>query len=201
MEWVINPNIQVPIAVSARHVHLTEEHIAVLFGKGAMLTLDFDLSQPGQFAAKERVTLKGLKGEIEKVRVLGPARVASQVEISKTDSFLLGAHPPIRQSGDLKDSEPITMVGPHGEIQLAQGLIIAQAHIHMHPDDAQQFNIVDGELVDVIVDSNRPVTFHQVIIRVSTQFQLEMHIDTDEGNASDLIRGVGRVQKLVKGAF
>ena len=201
MKWMTNPNIQVPIAVSARHVHLTEEHIAVLFGQGATLTFDFDLSQPGQFAATERVTLKGIKGEIKNVRVLGPARVASQVEISKTDSFLLGAHPPIRQSGDLEDSEPITLVGPQGKIQLTQGLIIAQAHIHMHPDDARQFHVVDGELVDVIVESKRPVTFHQVIIRVSQQFQLEMHIDTDEGNASDLVRGVGRMQKLVKGAI
>lgn len=198
---MINPNVQVPIAVSARHVHLTEEHIAVLFGIGATLTFDFDLSQPGQFAAKERVTLKGIKGEINNVRILGPARAASQVEISKTDSFLLRAHPPIRQSGDLEGSEPITLIGPQGKVQLTQGLIIAQAHIHMHPDDARQFHVVDGELVDVIVESKRPVTFHQVIIRVSQQFQLEMHIDTDEGNASDLIRGVGCVQKLVKGAI
>lgn len=191
--------LSIPIAVSARHVHLTEEHIAILFGQQAKLTFDFDLSQPGQFAAKERVVIKGPKGEIEKVRVLGPARVASQVEVSKTDSFLLGVSPPIRLSGDVENSEAILIIGPFGEVQLKEGLIIAKAHIHMHTDDALNFQVSDGELVDVIVDSERPITFHQVVIRVSPNFKLEMHIDTDEGNASNLIRGYGHIRKLNRG--
>lgn len=184
---------QVPIAVSARHVHLTEQHIEVLFGNGASLTKDFDLSQPGQFAAKERVTIRGPKGMLENIRVLGPARVASQVEISKTDSFILGVSPPIRQSGNLSGSEAITIIGPVGEVHLEEGCIIAAAHIHMHPDDATRFQLTDGELVDIVVETDRPLTFHQVVIRVSESFKLDMHIDTDEGNASNLIRGYGHV--------
>lgn len=196
-----NLDTQVPIAVSARHVHLTEAHIAILFGPGATLTNDFDLSQPGQFAAAERVTIRGPKGQIEKVRVLGPARIASQVEVSRTDSFVLGVNPPIRQSGDISGSEPITLIGPAGEVAIEEGCIIAKAHIHMHPDDASQFQVTDGELVDVIVDSDRPITFHNIIIRVSKSFKLDMHIDTDEGNASNLIRGFGTVVKLIKEAI
>lgn len=192
---------QVPIAVSARHVHLTEQHIAILFGQGATLTNDFDLSQPNQFAAHERVTIRGPKGQFDNVRVLGPARSASQVEISKTDSFTLGINPPIRQSGHISGSEPITIIGPHGEVHMDEGCIIAKAHIHMHPNDAEQFGVTDGELVDVVVDSERPITFHNVVIRVSESFQLDMHIDTDEGNASNLIRGVGTVMKLEKEAI
>ena len=182
---------QVPIAVSARHVHLTEQHIEALFGKGASLTKDFDLSQPGQFAAKERVAIKGPKGILENVRVLGPARVASQVEISKTDSFILGVIPPIRQSGNLSGSEQITIIGPVGEVHLEEGCIIAAAHIHMHPDDAKRFQVTDGELVDIVVETERPITFQKVIVRVSESFKLDMHIDTDEGNASNLVRGYG----------
>lgn len=189
----------IPIAVSARHVHLTEEHIATLFGAQAKLTFDFALSQPGQFAAKERVSIAGPKGQIDQVRVLGPARAASQVEISKTDSFVVGVSPPIRQSGDIGNSEAITIIGPYGEVRLTEGLIIAKAHIHMHDEDATKFDVKDGEHVDVIVQSERPITFHQVVIRVSPQFKLEMHIDTDEGNASNLIRGFGDIRKLVRG--
>lgn len=182
---------QVPIAVSARHVHLTEQHIEFLFGNCASLTKDFDLSQPGQFAAKERVAIKGPKGMIENVRVLGPARIASQVEISKTDSFILGVIPPIRQSGNLSGSEQITIIGPVGEVHLEEGCIIAAAHIHMHPDDAIRYQVTDGELVDIVVETERPITFHKVIVRVSESFKLDMHIDTDEGNASNLVRGYG----------
>lgn len=184
---------QVPIAVSARHVHLTEQHVEVLFGNGASLTKDFDLSQPGQFAVKERVAIRGPKGMLENTRVLGPARVASQVEISKTDSFILGVSPPIRQSGKLSGSEAITIIGPVGEVHLEEGCIIVATHIHMHPDDATRFQITDGEFVDIVVETDRPLTFHQVVIRVSESFKLDMHIDTDEGNASNLIRGYGHV--------
>ena len=185
--------------MSARHVHLTNRHIELLFGEGATLTHDFDLSQPGQFAAKERVILQTKKGGIEGVRVLGPARSASQVEISKTDSFHLGLTPPIRLSGDITGSEKITLVGPVGNVELTEGVIIAKAHIHMHPDDAWQFEVVDGEKVDVVVDSARPIIFRDVVVRVHPQFQLDMHIDTDEGNAADISQGAfGTVVK--KGA-
>lgn len=182
--------MQVPIGVSARHVHLTNMHIEALFGKDATLTHDFNLSQPGQFAAKERVTLKTAKGSIPGVRVLGPARLESQVEISKTDSFLLGLSPPIRLSGDILHSEAVTLVGPAGKVKLETGVIVAKAHIHMHPSDAEQFDVVDGEEVDVVVDSERPVTFRNVVVRVHEQFKLDMHIDTDEGNAANITQGV-----------
>lgn len=181
---------QIPIGVSARHVHLTDTHIKLLFGADGALTHDFDLSQPGQFAAKERVTLETKKGMIEGVRVLGPARPESQVEISKTDSFLLGLKPPIRLSGQVAGSEGVTLVGPAGKVELIEGVIIAKSHIHMHPDDAVQFEVTDGEEVNVVVDSERPVIFRDVVVRVHSQFQLDMHIDTDEGNAADISQGV-----------
>ena len=181
---------QVPIGVSARHVHLCDEHIEQLFGAGAQLTFDFDLSQPGQFAAQERVTLVSEVGTIEGVRVLGPARAASQVEISKTDSFVLGLNPPIRLSGELENSESITIVGPAGQVKINEGVIVVRAHIHMHPEDARQFQVEDGELVDVDVPSERPITFRDVVIRVHPQFKLDMHIDTDEGNAANISQRV-----------
>jgi putative phosphotransacetylase len=187
---------EVPIGVSARHVHLSEQHIVDLFGAGYELNNDFDLSQPGQYAAKERVMIKTNKAEIPAVRILGPARSATQVEISKTDSFLLGIKPPIRLSGDIKGSTGVTIVGPKGEVAIEEGCIIAQSHIHMHPDDAQEFYVIDGELVDVEVRSSRPITFHDVIIRVSPQFKLDMHVDTDEGNAGEIQQGmIGKVIK------
>ena len=191
---------QVPIGVSARHVHLTDAHIKQLFGEDAVLIFDFPLSQPGQFAAKERVKLETAKSVIDGVRVLGPARSASQVEISKTDSFQLGIHPPIRLSGDIAGSESITLVGPNGKVVLNEGVIIAKAHIHMHPDDAQQFEVEDGEEVDVVVNSDRSIMFRDVVVRVHPQFTLDMHIDTDEGNAANISQGVfGTVVK--KGAL
>lgn len=181
-------NMQVPIGVSARHVHLTTSHIEKLFGEGATLTRDFDLSQPGQFAAKERVTLKTEKGSIPGVRVLGPARKESQVEISKTDSFILGLSPPLRLSGDVENSEQVTIIGPNGKVVLHTGVIVARAHIHMHPSDAEQFEVIDGEEVDVHIDTERPITFRDVIIRVDEQFKLDMHVDTDEGNAAGITK-------------
>lgn len=191
---------QVPIGVSARHVHLTNAHIEQLFGEDAVLTFDFPLSQLGQFAAIERVRLETVKSVIDGVRVLGPARSASQVEISKTDSLQLGLQPPIRLSGDIAGSESITLVGPNGKVLLNEGVIIAKAHIHMHPDDAQQFEVEDGEEVDVAVNSERPITFRDVVVRVHPQFKLDMHIDTDEGNAANISQGVfGTVVK--KGAM
>lgn len=182
------PPGKIPIAVSARHVHLSEPHVKVLFGENYALTPKTPLSQPGQFAAQEQVTLLGPKAAIHNVRILGPARSLSQVEVSMTDARTLGIDTPLRYSGDTAGSAPITLIGPKGSLFLQEGCIIAAAHIHMNEKDAQAFNVRDGQFVQVQAHSTRPLVFHQVKVRVSSRFQLEMHIDTDEGNAA-LIQG------------
>ncbi|MEK4027819.1 phosphate propanoyltransferase [Pseudobacillus sp. FSL P4-0506] len=192
-ELAQRPN-HIPIAVSARHVHLSEQHLAALFGPSYALKKKSDLSQPNQFAAEETVILSGPKGAIERVRVLGPSRHLTQVEISQTDAFKLGLKPPIRQSGDIKGSSPITVIGPKGSVYLPEGLIIAQAHIHMAPEDAERFQVQDGQYVQVRAETERPVTFEKVLIRVSPSYRLEMHIDTDEANAGFIRSGqVGEI--------
>ncbi|MFJ7406532.1 MULTISPECIES: phosphate propanoyltransferase [unclassified Lysinibacillus] len=172
-----------PVAISARHIHVSEDDLQALFGPNATLTKDFDLSQPGQFAAKERVSIEGPKGVIHNVRVLGPVRAATQVEISRTDAMKLGLNPPVRQSGDIANSASIKLINQRQEIMIEQGVIIAQAHIHMTEEDARVLEVNNNELVSVEVDSERPVTFRGVVVRVSNDFSLEMHIDTDEANA------------------
>ncbi len=172
-----------PVAISARHIHLSEEDLQTLFGPNATLTMDFDLSQPGQFAAKERVSIEGPKGIIHNVRVLGPVRAATQVEVSRTDAMKLGIHPPLRQSGDIDNSASIKLIYGERELVIPQGVIIAQAHIHMTEEDAQALAVHNNEVVAVEVVSERPVTFRGVVVRVSNDFSLEMHIDTDEANA------------------
>lgn len=171
------------MAISARHIHVSEEDLQALFGPNAALTKDFDLSQPGQFAAKERVSIEGPKGVLHNVRVLGPVRAATQVEISRTDAMKLGLTPPLRQSGDIESSAGIKLINQEKEIIIEQGVIIAQAHIHMTEEDASALDVQNNELVSVEVDSERPVTFRGVVVRVSNDFSLEMHIDTDEANA------------------
>ncbi len=180
---------EVPIGVSARHVHLSESDLATLFGPDYKLTKRKDLSQPNQFAAEETVTIAGPKGAISRVRILGPARNLTQVEVSQTDAHALGLNPPIRQSGKIARSSPITIIGPKGSIYLEEGLIIAQAHIHMTPEDAQRFNVNDGQFVRVKAGVYRPITFERVLIRVSSSYRLEMHIDTDEANAGFIHTG------------
>ncbi|KMJ60369.1 phosphate propanoyltransferase [Bacillus sp. LL01] len=180
---------QVPIAVSNRHIHLSPEHVERLFGRGYELKKQKDLSQPNQFAAKETVTLIGPKGRIQNVRVLGPARGKTQVEVSLFDGFTLGVTPPIRQSGDLAGSESITIMGPRGQIKVEEGLICASRHIHMHPDDGDNFGVKDGDMVDIKVDGPRGVTYSNVLIRVSPKYKLEMHIDLDEANAANIKNG------------
>lgn len=179
----------VPVGVSVRHVHLTLEHIAVLFGERYQLTPLKSLSQPGQFAAEETVTISGPKGAFEKVRILGPAREASQVEISKSDAFLLGLRPPVRESGFIDGTPGLTVIGPAGEVELARGAIIAARHIHLHTRDAVEWGIADGQLLRVRVEGERALVFDNVIARVSEHFALDMHIDTDEGNAAGLTPG------------
>ncbi|MBQ7822201.1 MAG: phosphate propanoyltransferase [Clostridia bacterium] len=173
------------IETSARHVHLTEEHIEILFGKGHTLTNKKDLSQPGQFACSERVDLVGPKKTIAGVSILGPARPASQVEVSFTDARTLGVTAPVRESGDTNGSAPVKLVGPEGEVELAEGVIIAKRHIHLTPDDAAKFGVEDKQIVSVKVTNNdRSTVFGDVVCRVSPKFAAAMHIDTDEANAA-----------------
>lgn len=180
----------IPIAISARHVHLDRAGMDALFGPGSELTPYKPLSQPGQFAAEERVTIVGPRGRLERVRVLGPLRKGCQVEVSRTDEFLLGVDAPIRQSGHTKGSAPITLEGPKGTLHLPEGLICAWRHIHMHPDDAEAYGVKDGDEVEVAVTGGpRDLVFGDVIVRVHPQFALEMHIDTDEANAAELSSG------------
>ena len=157
----------VEVEVSARHVHLTDEHIEVLFGKGATLTPKRPLSQPGQFLSEERVTLIGPKGRKERTAVLGPARSATQIELSKSDCVELGVQAPVRMSGDVKGSAPITIVGPCGTLEVSEGAIIAKEHVHLTPDVAEVMGVVDQQHVDVEVFTSRPVIFRDVIVRVS----------------------------------
>lgn len=173
------------IETSARHVHLTEEHIEILFGKGHTLTNKKNLSQPGQFACTERVNLVGPKKEIDGVSILGPARSASQVEISFTDARTLGVAAPVRESGDIAASAPIKLVGPEGEVELTEGVIIAKRHIHLTPADAEKFGVTDKQIVSVkITNNDRSTIFGDVVCRVSPKFAPAMHIDTDEANAA-----------------
>lgn len=180
---------QVPVGISNRHVHVSEESLERLFGKGYKLRVRRDLSQPGQFAAEETVSIVGPKRSIHNVRILGPARSLTQVEISRSDGFTLGVHPPVRLSGNIAGTPGITIVGPEGEIHIDEGLIVAARHIHMTPDDAAHFDVQDGELVRVRTGGPRPVTFEDVIVRVRDDFALDFHIDLDEGNAAFLNTG------------
>lgn len=179
----------VPVGVSARHIHLTQEHVEALFGPGYQLTKKKEL-MGGQFASNETVTIVGLKlRAIENVRILGPVRKASQVEVSATDAIKLGMQVPIRESGDVKGSAPIAVVGPKGAIYLDEGCIVAMRHIHMSPKDAQAAGVTDGQIVSVRADNERGTIFNHVKIRVDDSFTLEMHIDTDEANASKIATG------------
>lgn len=179
----------VPIGVSARHIHLTQEHVEILFGKGYQLTKKKEL-MGGQYASNEQVTIVGLKlRAIENVRILGPVRKRSQVEISATDAIRLGVKAPIRESGNVKGSAPIAVVGPKGVIYLEEGCIIAKRHIHMAPKDAMAAGVADGQTVSVKADNERGTVFNHVQIRVDESFTLEMHIDTDEANAAKIATG------------
>ena len=178
------------VGVSNRHVHLSKEDLEVLFGKGYQLTPVKDLRQPGQFAAKETVTIVGPKGAIENVRVLGPIRKETQVEISRTDAFKLGLNPPVRDSGDLDGTPGIVIVGPAGVVVKNKGVILAKRHIHMHPKDAQHYGVKDKDIVRVIVEKGeRRLIFDDVLVRVREDFALEFHVDTDEANAAMLNNG------------
>ena len=172
------------VETSARHVHLTQEHLEALFGKGATLTHKKDLSQPGQFACEERVTIVGPKRELAGVSILGPVRPATQVELSATDARSIGVDAPIRDSGDIAGSGACKIVGPKGEIEISEGVIVAKRHIHLTPADAEELGVKDKEIVWVKLDTDgRKAIFGDVVVRVSEKFARAMHIDTDESNA------------------
>lgn len=177
---------EIPIGVSNRHVHLSPQAVERLFGHRAQLTKLRDLSQPGQFACEETVTLIGPKGRIDRVRILGPARGDTQVEISLFDGYTLGITPPIRDSGNIENTPGIILQGPRGQLRIERGVICASRHIHMHPQDAERFGVKHGQRVQVRFGGSRGITMDHVLIRVSERYRLEMHIDLDEANAGNL---------------
>ena len=173
------------IETSARHVHVTQETLETLFGAGYQLTVKKDLSQPGQFASAERVTVVGPKKELAGVSILGPVRPANQVELSATDARSIGVAAVIRESGDIAGTPGCKLIGPAGEVEIAEGVIVAKRHIHMTPADAEQFGVKDKDVVSVkAISAERGCTFDDVVVRVSPKFALAMHIDTDESNAA-----------------
>jgi len=180
---------KVPVGISNRHIHLSQQDLETLFGPGYELTVRGPLSQTGQFAAEETVTIEGPKSSISNVRILGPTRKETQIEISRTDSFALGLKPPVRDSGLLDGSPGVTVIGPKGRVTLDKGVILAQRHIHMNEEDAARFGVKDKEMVSVRVGGERGVVFENVLVRVRSDFVLEMHIDTDEANAAILSNG------------
>lgn len=188
---------EIPLGVSNRHVHLSPEDVEKLFGAGHQLTPMRDLSQPGQFACQETVTIVGPKGSIHGVRVLGPARGATQVEISRTDGFALGVHAPVRMSGDIEGTPGMVLVTSKGTVVLDKGAIVAKSHVHMSPEDAEQFQVQDGDKLILETQTDRPIIFPDVVVRVNPRFALDFHVDTDEGNAANLKTG-DRVKMIGK---
>ncbi|WP_276694280.1 phosphate propanoyltransferase [Ruminococcus champanellensis] len=186
------------VETSARHVHLTQEHLEALFGKGATLTHKKDLSQPGQFACEERVTIVGPKRELAGVSILGPVRPATQVELSATDARSIGVDAPIRESGDIAGSGACKIIGSKGEIEISEGVIVAKRHIHLTPADAEELGVKDKEIVWVKLDTDgRKAIFGDVVVRVSEKFARAMHIDTDESNAVSAPRSLeGEIVKI-----
>ena len=182
---------QVLVETSARHIHLSQADLETLFGAGYELPPKKDLSQPGQFACEERVTVVGPKKELAGVSILGPVRPETQVELSLTDARSIGLSAPVRESGDVAGSSGCKLVGPKGEVELAQGVIAAKRHIHMTPEDAEQFGVKDTQVVQVRVPSSigRTTIFDDVVVRVSPKYALAMHIDTDESNAAGVAPG------------
>jgi acetate kinase len=187
----------IPIEVSAHHVHLAQADVEALFGPGHQLTPEHELSQPGQFACVEKVDLVGPKGRIANVRVLGPTRKETQIEIAMTEQFKLGIQPPIRESGDLAGTPGVVLQGPRGSATLERGVICAQRHIHMSPEDALRFGLRDKYVVRVRVEGDRELIYGDVVVRVNPNYRLAMHIDTDEGNAANIRTGmIGYIEEI-----
>ena len=184
--------IFVPVEASGRHVHLTGEQAMTLFGHE--LTQARPLSQPGQYLAQERVTVVGPKGSLENVAVLGPARKAAQVEISLTDGKVLGIQPPVRLSGDVAGTPGCILEGPRGKVKLSQGVLVAQRHIHLTPEDGRRFDVTDGQVVKLQTFTQRPVIFEDTVVRISRDFRAAVHLDYDEANACGFCVGdLGRI--------
>lgn len=182
-------SLRIPVGVSNRHVHVSQEHLEILYGPGYQLTNMKSLSQPGQYAAKETVTIRGPKGEFKNVRILGPVRSASQVEVSLTDTFRLGVKAPIKESGQLASTPGIELIGPKGSVKLDCGTIVALRHIHMTTADARRMGVADKDVVEVETMGERRGVMGNVVVRVSDSFQLELHVDIDEANACALRNG------------
>lgn len=189
---------KVLIETSARHMHVTQEHLEILFGKGATLTPKKDLSQPGQYACEERVDVVGPKKTLKGVTILGPVRPATQVEISLTDARSIGLTVPIRESGDIDGSTGCKLVGPAGEVEIKEGVIAAKRHLHTTPEDAAELGVSDKEIVGLKVESDgRSLIFGDLVVRVSEKFATAVHLDTDEANAAGLSGEVyGEIVKL-----
>jgi putative phosphotransacetylase len=179
----------VPCNVSRRHAHLTAEHVEKLFGKGYTLTVSRYLMQPEEFAAQEYIDVVGPRGTLKKVRVLGPTRKSSQIEISRTESFSLGIRTEVRNSGDIKGTLGARLIGPAGSVEITEGVIVARRHIHMTPQDAEYFDVTAGQKIRVRTKPPRAVVFEEMLVRVSDNYVLECHIDTDEANSCDLLNG------------
>jgi acetate kinase len=177
------------VEISAHHIHLTQEHVEALFGKGHQLTKHADLSQPGQYACKEQLAIVGPKGRVERVRILGPVRKYTQVEIAMTEQFKLGIHPPIRESGDIADTPGCVLESSNSRVQIDRGVICALRHIHMSSEDALRYGVRDKSFVRVRINGNRELIFGDVLVRGDPSFKLAMHIDTDEGNAANVKTG------------
>lgn len=180
---------KVPVGLSNRHLHVSKEHLEKLFGPGYELTEFKVLSQPGQYACEEKVDIVGPKGTLKGVRILGPVRKETQIEVLAADAYKLGLKVPVRDSGDLEGTPGVKIVGPKGEVDLDYGVIVAARHIHMHPDDAKAFGVEDFQRVKVRVEGMRGLVFDNVLIRVSPSYALDMHLDTEEGNAAGIQNG------------
>lgn len=180
---------ELPIALSNRHIHLSQKDLEILFGKGYELTKAKDLSQPGQYACDEKVEIVGPKSTLRGVRILGPVRPNTQFELSILDAFSLGVVPTIRNSGDIAGTPGAKIVGPKGEVEINEGVIVAARHIHMHTDDAKEFGVVDKQMVKIRTKGPRGLIFDNVLVRVKENFALEMHVDIEEGNESGVKNG------------
>lgn len=182
---------KVIVETSAHHVHLSEDHLEILFGKGAKLSCKRELSQPGQYVCMEKVDIVGPKNTIKNVSILGPTRNQTQVEISLTEARKIGIQVPIRESGNLSGSAACKLIGPMGEIELKEGVIAAARHIHLSPEDAEKFGIISGQNVSICIkDTDRPTCFRNVVARVSDKFNTAVHLDTDEANAAALTSAI-----------
>ncbi len=188
---------KIPVGISGRHLHLTQEHLEILFGEGHKLTPMKDLTQPGQYACEEKVDVLSPQGKLlAGVRILGPVRPESQVEISKSDAIRFKFIAPVRSSGDVLGSGPCTLIGPKGQVELSQGVIIADRHIHFSVEDAKEFGISDRQMVSIRIGGEKPGILDRVLCRVSPKFSLDCHLDTDDGSAFML--NTGDTVELIK---